>query len=164
MAHWAYLYPLPSEDDSMVKPSTVRVLFSQAAAFTLFSLLSVCPAVMAQQPTLSLPSCFITGSGGTVANVNLPVGSLCISKGDVKKLFKPCKASDATNVLDFNRCIKKASKKDISTILQITQAGEYKICPSGGASGGCDVVKIDHTERGEHIESVSGSPHPSPTP
>ncbi len=112
--------------------------------------------VFAQLPTLSLPSCFITGSGGTVANVNLPVGSLCISKGELKKLFKPCNSRDATSLLDFSRCIKKATKKELVASLQIMQAGDYQICPSGG-SGGCHKATIEKADisKGEAPKAVS---------
>ncbi|MBC7398096.1 MAG: hypothetical protein H7333_11690, partial [Bdellovibrionales bacterium] len=100
----------------------------------------------AQLATLSLPSCFITGSGGTVANVNLPIGSICLDKGNLKKLFKACEASAATSAFDFSRCIKKATKKEAAVALQLTQAGDYKICPSGGGGGGCNTLKIERVD------------------
>jgi hypothetical protein len=60
-----------------------------------------------------LPSCYMEGEGGRVANVRLQVGDLCSGDGQVLKMVKSCKYSGKTRVFDFNRCLKRATKKDL---------------------------------------------------
>ncbi|MBU6153400.1 MAG: hypothetical protein KGP28_03765 [Bdellovibrionales bacterium] len=64
----------------------------------------------------NLPSCYMEGNGGRVANVGLSVGDLCSGDGKVLKLVRPCKGSDNRRILDFSRCLKKASKSDLNRL------------------------------------------------
>ena len=86
----------------------------------------------------TLPSCFRTSGGGTVANIDqLTVGDLCIDGDKIKKLYKKCVGSDATAWIDFHRCIKNASNKDIAAHLGTSASNVCANDASSGGTGGC---------------------------
>ncbi len=64
----------------------------------------------------NLPSCYMEGNGGRVANVGLGVGDLCSGDGQVLKLVRPCKDRDNRRIFDFSRCLKKASRNDLKRL------------------------------------------------
>jgi hypothetical protein len=64
----------------------------------------------------AFPPCFIEGQGGTVANVGLAVGDLCVDGEKVRKLKRACVRKEGS-IFDFSRCFVPARKKEIEAAL-----------------------------------------------